>query len=153
MAVRASADLGRSTALIPSALGVRPVVAVALLVVAAGCARAAPVAIILATSEQESLAHYARIAEHLPGWRVVSLDLPAHGKDQRPGEAQPLVAWRARLDAGENLVREFTVRLSRLIDTLATDRIALVGTSRGGFMALHAWPPIHASTPSLPSCP
>jgi pimeloyl-ACP methyl ester carboxylesterase len=29
------------------------------------------------------------------------------------------------------------VRLSRLIDTLAADRIALVGTSRGGFMALH----------------
>ena len=68
---------------------------------------------------------------------MVSLDLPAHGADQRPGETRPLVAWRTRLDAGENVVRDFTVRLSRLIDTLATDRIALVGTSRGGFMALH----------------
>jgi len=123
--------------LIRRAFDLRPLVVVALIVLAAGCTRPAPAAIILATSEQESLAHYARIAEHLPGWRVVSLDLPAHGADQRPGEAQPLVAWRARLDAGENPVRDFTVRLSQLIDTLATDRIALVGTSRGGFMALH----------------
>jgi len=121
-----------------SVFDLRPVLWAVLLGAIAGCGQnGAPAAIILATSEQESLSHYARIADHLPGWRVLSLDLPAHGADQRPGEGRPLDAWRARLDAGENLVRDFTVRLSRLIDTLPSDRIALVGTSRGGFMALH----------------
>jgi hypothetical protein len=82
MAVRASVDVIPSLSwLIRRVFDVRQVVAVVLLVLAAGCARPAPVAIILATSEQESLAHYARIAEHLPGWRMVSLDLPAHGAD------------------------------------------------------------------------
>jgi pimeloyl-ACP methyl ester carboxylesterase len=102
-----------------------------------GCADTRPTVVILATSKAESLDEYAGITTHLPGWRVVSLDLPAHGADRRPHEAAPLTAWRQRIDRGEDVIGTFTRRLSRLIDTLPTTDVVLVGVSRGGFMALH----------------
>jgi len=114
----------------------RFVVLIALLL--SSCAPPPPTAIVLATSEGESLQDYAGIASSLPGWNVVSIDLPAHGNDRRSKESKPLTAWRARLDAGEDLIGGFTARLSKMIDGLPRGRVVLVGVSRGGFLALHA---------------
>jgi len=94
--------------------------------------------LILATSEAESLREYARVADHLPGWRVRSIDLPAHGADRRAHERKPLTAWRQRLDQGDDLIGDFQSRLSRLIDDLPPGPVAVIGVSRGGFLALHA---------------
>jgi len=97
-----------------------------------------PTAIVLATSERESLREYSGIAASLPGWRILSIDLPAHGDDRRPGELKPLAAWRTRLDAGEDLIGDFAVRLSKMVDGLPNRPVAVIGVSRGGFLALHA---------------
>lgn len=78
------------------------------------------------------------------GYLCVSLDLPGHGVDQREGEPGALGTWRTRSDGGEDFIAPFTARvrvvLDHLIATGASDpaRIAACGTSRGGFMALHA---------------
>jgi len=82
------------------------------------------------------------LTEH--GFLCVSLDMPCHGADARDGEVPDrLDGWRARLEAGEDLVAAFTARatavLDHLIETGYTDpqQIMACGTSRGGFMALH----------------
>ena len=73
----------------------------------------------------------------------VSLDMPAHGDDVRPGEKGGLPGWRTRLDKNEDLVADFATRFGRVLDELVakgyTDpkRVAVIGISRGGFMALH----------------
>lgn len=73
----------------------------------------------------------------------VSLDLPCHGEDRRPEEPEGLDGWRTRIDAGENLVREFNCRASDVLDWLISKgytepgRVAACGTSRGGFLAMH----------------
>ncbi|MEO7653484.1 MAG: alpha/beta fold hydrolase, partial [Bryobacteraceae bacterium] len=77
------------------------------------------------------------------GFLVVSLDLPCHGAELRPGESSGVAGWRTRLTNGENAVAGFTKRavavLSYLIEQKYADpkRIAVAGSSRGGFMALH----------------
>jgi dienelactone hydrolase len=78
------------------------------------------------------------------GYLCVSLDLPGHGADQRAGEPGALGTWRTRSDEGEDFVKPLTDRVRAVVDHLiatgASDpaRIAACGTSRGGFMALHA---------------
>lgn len=77
------------------------------------------------------------------GVLLVSLDLPCHGEQQRSGEPHALWGWRARLDADENFVEDFTAQARVVLDDLIereysdVQRIAAAGTSRGGFMALH----------------
>jgi dienelactone hydrolase len=78
------------------------------------------------------------------GFLCVSLDVPCHGADVRPGEkAGDLSGWRARLEKGEDLVAPFTRRVSEVLDYLVKEgftdpaRVAAAGTSRGGFIALH----------------
>lgn len=79
------------------------------------------------------------------GWLAVSLDLPAHGADVRPGEDPdlPLLAWRTRLTAGDPLVSAFVERFAAVLNGLiASDMsdpraICLLGISRGGFLAFH----------------
>lgn len=115
----------------------RLVIAVGLSWVLVGC-RPTPVAIILATSESESLKEYAGISDYMRGWDVMSIDLPAHGADKRPAESAPLAAWRTRLDAGEDVIGDFRRRLSQLVDSLPNRPVALIGISRGRFLALHA---------------
>src|SRR5262245_4479652 len=56
------------------------------------------------------------LAKH--GFLSVSLDIPCHGKDQKPGEPQGIKGLRARLEKGEQPVAEFTRRLSSVIDFL-----------------------------------
>lgn len=74
----------------------------------------------------------------------VSVDLPGHGAETRAGEPPGLVAWRARIDAGENPLVDLSARITSVIDHLAatkqTDltRLGVCGVSRGGLAALHA---------------
>jgi dienelactone hydrolase len=82
------------------------------------------------------------LAKH--GFLSVALDIPCHGKDQRLGEPPGLAGWRARLEKGEQLLTEFTRRLSSVIDFLVREgyadpaRLGVTGPSRGGFIALHS---------------
>jgi len=76
------------------------------------------------------------------GYLCVSLDLPCHGQDHRDGEPEGLAGWRYRVDAGEDLMRGFISRAQNVLDFLIAEkhtdpkRIAVCGTSRGGFVAL-----------------
>ncbi len=73
----------------------------------------------------------------------VSLDVPCHGEDTKAGEAEGLSGWRARIEKGDDLVGDFAASVKEVLDHLVeqgyTDpkRVAVCGTSRGGFIALH----------------
>ena len=77
------------------------------------------------------------------GYICVSIDLPCHGQEQREGEPEGIAGWRFRLENGDNPITEATQRLSYVLNHLVdlgwvdTKRIAVTGTSRGGFMATH----------------
>jgi dienelactone hydrolase len=78
------------------------------------------------------------------GWNVASLDLPCHGADCRAGEPLELVGWAARIQANEDIVSSFQARVNAVVAHLVAagisdpTRIAVAGTSRGGFMAFQA---------------
>ena len=108
----------------------------------------APLLLTLAGTAEDALTHeiYGRTGEVLrsEGWCIVSMDLPCHGADRRAGEPEGLTGWRARVDRGEDIVAAWQSRVSDLLTHLVEARIAdpnrivADGTSRGGFMALHA---------------
>ncbi len=111
----------------------------------------APMLLLLAMAGADTLTTepYCRVGRllHAQGWNVVSLDLPCHGADRRPGEKghpTELADWAKRLAAGEDIVAAFQARVNDLVGHLITtgaadpSRIAAVGTSRGGFLAFHA---------------
>ena len=72
------------------------------------------------------------------------MDLPCHGADNRAGEATGLEGWAARIAAGEDIVSAFRANVNDVVEHLvATETsnpecLAVAGTSRGGYMALHA---------------
>lgn len=111
-------------------------------------AQPAPTLLLFAWSGVNTLAldPYRRIGQLLyaRGWNVVSLDLPCHGDDRRPGEPEELAGWAARARQGEDFVAPFQRRvnelIAHLIDIGRADpaRIVAAGTSRGGFMAFQA---------------
>lgn len=69
------------------------------------------------------------------GYRLACLDLPSHGEDAHETEI-PLVNWRTRIEGGDTtLFTNFAARLSRVIDTLRTTDVSIVGQSRGGYVA------------------
>ncbi|MBI2478028.1 MAG: prolyl oligopeptidase family serine peptidase [Planctomycetia bacterium] len=76
------------------------------------------------------------------GWLCVSIDLPCHGTQHREGESG-LSGWRERVENGDDFVKQFNQRLSGVLDYLIDNgfsdpkRIAVCGTSRGGFLAIH----------------
>lgn len=88
---------------------------------------------------------YSPVADALvsQGWLHLTLDLPGHGRDMRPEESTSLVAWRQRSLAGEDWIGTFAARVRMLLDFgiaggfIDAHQIAIVGYSRGGFMALH----------------
>ncbi len=77
------------------------------------------------------------------GALYATIDLPGHGADHRAGEPASLHAWRYRLDHGEDIVADAVGRASKVLDYLIRERytdaskVAVFGTSRGGFVALH----------------
>jgi dienelactone hydrolase len=109
----------------------------------------APTLFIFATSADDTLANpaFARIGDLLAkrGFLSISLDIPCHGSDVRQGEqASSLSGWRTRLQKDGDLVLTFTKKVSTVLDYLIKEgytdpqQVAACGTSRGGFMALHA---------------
>jgi dienelactone hydrolase len=78
------------------------------------------------------------------GYLSVSVDIPCHGDDVRPGEEAGLTAWRDRIVKGDDLMGPFTANVTKALDHLIAEgytdpqRIAVSGTSRGGFCAMHA---------------
>lgn len=78
------------------------------------------------------------------GYLCVSLDVPCHGTDVRPGETSgDLAGWKARVLKGENFAAKFAEQVSAVLDYLIAEKytdptqISVSGTSRGGFVALH----------------
>ena len=106
-----------------------------------------PTVFLFANSLEETLQNsdYNEIGRRLAskGFLQVSMDLPSHGADQPPNEKNSLKHWRDRLERGDDFVPPFLARASSvlryLIDQGYTDpqRVAVCGTSRGGFIALH----------------
>lgn len=79
------------------------------------------------------------------GYLCVSVDMPCHGFDVRPGETGgDLVHWKERVLKGENIVEVFDKHFSHVLDYLVSEKftdpadVAVAGTSRGGFLAFHA---------------
>jgi pimeloyl-ACP methyl ester carboxylesterase len=78
------------------------------------------------------------------GFLSVGIDTPGHGEDVRPGEPAGLAAWRARIEKGEDFLTVFNKRFTAVLDYLIREgysdpqRIVVSGSSRGGFLALHA---------------
>ncbi|NQU09605.1 prolyl oligopeptidase family serine peptidase, partial [bacterium] len=76
------------------------------------------------------------------GYLSVGIDIPCHGAAVRPGEPEGLPGWHARLEAGDNFVQTFNRQVRAVVDNCIrhrlTDpkRIAIAGTSRGGFLGL-----------------
>jgi len=111
----------------------------------------APALVILANSIEGTLGdRYYRQAGRVLGepqvkipHLCVSIDLPCHGKEQVEGEPAELRGWRHRLEHGGDPVGDTVRRAVAVIDHLVAegridpDRIGGIGTSRGGFMALH----------------
>jgi peptidyl-prolyl cis-trans isomerase A (cyclophilin A) len=109
----------------------------------------APTLFAFAASAEDTLTNpdFARIGHLLArhGFLCASLDIPCHGRDVRKGEqAGSLAGWRARLEKGDGLVPGFTKKVSAVLDYLVKEgytdprMVAACGTSRGGFLALHA---------------
>ncbi len=107
----------------------------------------APTLFVFATSLEEALtrAEFNK-AGHLAakqGYLCVALDLPCHGQDVQAQEPTGLSGWRARLEKGDQLVPGFVAQASAVLDHLIKEgytdprQVAAIGTSRGGFIALH----------------
>ncbi len=102
--------------------------------------------IVLASTIEETLgnAYFRQSGNELSkqGYLLISIDLPCHGKQHRSGEPKGLAGWPYRCLQGENFVDETNKRLSAILDYLIkqghTDpqKIAICGTSRGGYLAL-----------------
>ena len=110
-------------------------------------AKPAPTLIVLASSPEETLPspYFLQSGVMLmkQGYLCVSIDLPCHGLDTKPGEAAGIAGWRQRLEAGQDLMADFVKRSGDMLDYLIANQytdpnqIAACGTSRGGFSALH----------------
>lgn len=109
--------------------------------------RPAPTLIILGSTIEATLgdAYFRQCGNTLSrhGYLCVSIDIPCHGEQARSKEPGGLEGWRRRCEQNEDFVAENNERLSKVLDHLIgvgyTDatRIAICGTSRGGFLALH----------------
>lgn len=82
------------------------------------------------------------LLEH--GYLCASLDAPSHGADLEPGEPRDgLDGWRYRIENKRNFVRKFNDKVSKVLDYLIAEgytdpeRVAVVGGSRGAFLAFH----------------
>ena len=77
------------------------------------------------------------------GYLLVSIDIPCHGKQNAGGKLSGLGGWAERAKTGDDFVAESNQRLSAVLDHLIKagvadiDRVAVCGTSRGGFLAVH----------------
>ena len=110
--------------------------------------RPAPTLIVLATTIENTLnsVYYRRCGNQLAkrGYLCISINLPCHGDQRIDGEPEGLSGWSHRAARDSDFVAEFNNRLSKVLDHLVKEgvsdpeKIAACGTSRGGFLALHA---------------
>jgi dienelactone hydrolase len=108
----------------------------------------APTLIVLATTIKNTLnsAYYRHCGNQLVkrGYICISINLPCHGDQRVDGEPEGLSGWSHRVARDSDFVAEFNNRLSKVLDHLIKQgvsdprKIAACGTSRGGFLALHA---------------
>ena len=108
----------------------------------------APTLIVLATTIKKTLnsAYYRHCGNQLTnrGFICVSINLPCHGDQRIDGEPEGLSGWSHRAARDSDFVAEFNNRLSKVLDYLVNQglsdpkKIAACGTSRGGFLAIHA---------------
>ena len=106
----------------------------------------APTLFVFAGGIETSLTHpiYSQACNILrkKGALCVSLDLPCHGKDIRPGEPEGLKGWRHRVDQGEDPMEDLVARASSVLDSLIAEglsdpkHVLASGTSRGGYAAM-----------------
>lgn len=104
----------------------------------------APTLIVLSGNSTDSLvkANFLKAGETLQplGYLCVSIDLPCHGEFARKGYSN-LTGWGKLAAEGTDFVAEFNQRLKEVVDHLIEEgmtdleKIAVTGTSRGGFMA------------------
>jgi pimeloyl-ACP methyl ester carboxylesterase len=107
----------------------------------------APLLVSLGTAAHANLTHLDFSRQGLllreKGWNVVSVDPPCHGEDLRSGERAEILGWVDRFAKGEDTVAAFVARTNDVIDELVRDgvarpgAIAVMGISRGGFLAFH----------------
>lgn len=77
------------------------------------------------------------------GWLYVVLDPALEGFQATAGEPASLKGWSHQLRAGRNFMEPYTKQCSEVLDHLIAEgfadagRIAVSGTSRGGFCAFH----------------
>ncbi len=102
---------------------------------------------VLATTIEATLGnpYYRQCGNELEdlGYLLVSIDLPCHGSQSVAGEPAGLDGWSHRAGMDVDFVADSNARLSHVLDELIAtgvtdaDRVAVGGTSRGGFLALH----------------
>ena len=109
--------------------------------------RPSPTLFVLASSIEATLgdSYYRQSGNALSnlGYLCVTIDIPGHGSQHRSDEPDGLAGWRYRTDRGEDFVAETNQRLKEVLDFLIREgytdpaKVAVCGTSRGGFLALH----------------
>lgn len=108
-------------------------------------AEPAPLLIILSGNIEDSFAkpNFLKAGRQLlpKGYLAVSIDLPCHGAQAEKGFSG-LVGWGKRAAKGDDVAVEFNARMSKVVDFLVAEkladpkRIAVIGTSRGGYLAI-----------------
>lgn len=108
-------------------------------------AKPAPTLIILSGVAQDTLlkSSFLQAGRFLrsQGYLIVSIDLPCHGTQETKG-SKGLSGWGKRAAAGDDFVAEFNARMTKVLDHLIAEgltdpnKIAVCGTSRGGFLAM-----------------
>ncbi|WP_026876567.1 alpha/beta hydrolase family protein [Jiangella gansuensis] len=82
------------------------------------------------------------LADPPTNYLCVSIDLPCHGAHDYPDARDGLRGWADLAVAQHDFVADFNARLSEVVDHLVDEeltdenKIAVSGTSRGGFLAL-----------------
>lgn len=70
------------------------------------------------------------------GYSVLTLDLPCHGADAVVG-VKPLDCWSQRIAAGDrDIFLRFCAGLSDVLDTRGVSKAAILGVSRGAYVAM-----------------
>ncbi|MFA6564674.1 MAG: prolyl oligopeptidase family serine peptidase [Verrucomicrobiia bacterium] len=108
---------------------------------------AAPTLLVVAMSleEMQQQPVFTEVARLLAkqGWMSVVIEPPCHGEDRRPEEPEGLAGWRHHLDYGEDVVQAFNAKARAVLGHVIAQgfadpgRLAICGTSRGGFLAFH----------------